>query len=286
MAGGVPRAGCMGGTHGRRWAQTQRYAAWRMRILLLSDIQGNLAALDAVLADALRREPDAVVVLGDIACGPASRGVIDRVRGLGGMCVRGNMDDVIASPTDGLRDTTDAFAAIDRWAADRIGPAARRWLGSLPLTLELELPGARRMTACHGSPRSNAAVIGADTSEAEVYALVGDRASNVIAVGHLHEPMQRQVGPLLVVNPGSVGWPDAADRGRRPLVAFYAFLDATVDGLDVAMHHVEVGASELRAQVAASGMPHPDVYLAQWALPAGRPGFGTHGMDASPEPSP
>lgn len=62
-----------------------------MRIAAISDIHGNLPALEAVLADIARRGADAVVALGDLLAGPLwPRETADRLIALGCPALRGN----------------------------------------------------------------------------------------------------------------------------------------------------------------------------------------------------
>ena len=64
-----------------------------MNIALISDIHGNLAAFEAVLADIERVQPDQVDCLGDVlAEGPQPREVLARLRALGCPVVLGNAD--------------------------------------------------------------------------------------------------------------------------------------------------------------------------------------------------
>jgi len=60
-----------------------------MRLAILSDIHGNLPALEAVLADAARQGVDGYVVAGDMAYGPQMAEAMQRLHGLGAWMVRG-----------------------------------------------------------------------------------------------------------------------------------------------------------------------------------------------------
>ena len=70
-----------------------------MRVALVSDVHGNLTALEAVVADLRRRAPDLVVHGGDLALmGPRPAEVIDRIRELGWPGVVGNTDELLWRP--------------------------------------------------------------------------------------------------------------------------------------------------------------------------------------------
>src|SRR5919205_694622 len=72
-----------------------------MRVAVVSDIHGNLAALEAVVADLERRAPDLVVHGGDLALmGPRPAEVVDRVRELGWPGVVGNTDELLWRPQE------------------------------------------------------------------------------------------------------------------------------------------------------------------------------------------
>ena len=117
-----------------------------MRIAVLSDVHGNLSALEAVL-EALKPY-DAVWQLGDIVgYGPQPDEVVARLAEENATGVRGNHDSAAIGEleTDAFND--DARVAVE-WTAERIAPETRRWLAKLPLRM-IDEP----YTLVHGSPR-------------------------------------------------------------------------------------------------------------------------------------
>ena len=121
-----------------------------MRYLVLSDIHGNLHALEAVLDDARRVGHDAVLVLGDlVGYGADPDAVVTRTLALSPIAiVRGNHDRVAA----GLSPATDfhdqARAAIE-WTQRSLSPASRLALAELP---EGPIDVAPGLMICHGAP--------------------------------------------------------------------------------------------------------------------------------------
>lgn len=190
-----------------------------MKIAVISDIHGNVAALDAVLADAAKRKVDEIVNLGDICSGGLfPRETLDRLMPLGLKTVRGNHDrQIINRPLENM-------SASDRYAAEQLRPDQLHWLAALPATLRLQ----GDVLMVHGTPDSDSAyflenVIGNGlqaATVAEVKARAGDVDAAVILCGHTH--LQR-VFPLddgrIVVNPGSVGQPAYSVGGSRPHVS-------------------------------------------------------------------
>lgn len=199
--------------------------------------------------------------------------MLDRLETLGALRVLGNMDEVIAAPPPTTDDDEEAqrFADIDRWCSSRLSEMQRELLSSVPMTIELDLPGSLRLLACHGSATSNEAVVSATTPVDEVRAALGAAGGgapvDILLVGHLHEPLLRRVDDLLVVHPGSVGWPKPNFNGLRPPIASFAVLDCDEGSLGVSFHRTRWPLGELRREVIASGMPHGEWYLQHWQSP-------------------
>ncbi len=229
-----------------------------MRIAVLSDIHGNLPALEAVL-NALKPY-DAIWQLGDIVgYGPQPDEVVARLRAESATGVRGNHDSAAigALDTDAFND--DARAAVE-WTAERIAPATRDWLAALPLKME-----AAPFTLVHGSPR--------DPTWEYVYSAGVARANfprfetTHCLVGHTHVPgvfRQRgsraeavQIGsgtrhPLngerLIVNPGSVGQPRDGDPRASALL-----LDTDAKTLE--WHRVEYPVEQVQQLMERERLP-------------------------------
>src|SRR5262249_38150897 len=118
-----------------------------MRILIISDIHGNLVALEAVLADA--GPYDAAWCLGDlVGYGPNPNECVARVRALPGLiCLLGNHDQAARGDVDLRVFNGDARAAIS-WTQAALTPTSLAYLRSLePDTVRGEF------TLVHASPR-------------------------------------------------------------------------------------------------------------------------------------
>lgn len=208
-----------------------------MRIAALSDIHGNLAALDAVLADIAPRGIDRIVNLGDILSGPLEPGpTADRLIALDLPTIRGNHERQLLSPDRQAMGRSDAFTATlleDRhW----------RWIAGLPATLRLPPD----VLLCHGTPASDLDYYldhvdpsGARAaSDAEIAARTGSETAALLLCGHTHVPrVHRRPSGQLIVNPGSVGLPAYEDERPFPHVmesggpqARYAIVERDADG--------------------------------------------------------
>lgn len=184
-----------------------------MRLAVVSDIHGNLPALQAVLAEIRRERVHGVVNLGDIVSGPLwPRETAALLRALAWPTIRGNHErQVLTLPADRMG-PADAFARA------RLGEDDLAWLAALPPTLDL----GDGVWCCHGTPgsdlqyfletvtpdlwRNGSPGVRAATA-AEVAERLGAVTAPLVLCGHTHMPRALQCGGTLVVNPGSVGLP-------------------------------------------------------------------------------
>jgi diadenosine tetraphosphatase ApaH/serine/threonine PP2A family protein phosphatase len=192
-----------------------------MRICVVSDIHGNLPALDAVLG--ALAPFDVVWQLGDIVgYGPQPDAVVARLKEISASGVAGNHDAAALGRIDTDVFNDDARTAVE-WTAERIGPETRTWLGALP---ERFTDGS--FTLVHGSPR--------DPIWEYVYSTPVARANFAAfetlhcLVGHTHVPLVFREddglvetlapsdgstlhldGRRTILNPGSVGQPRDGD---------------------------------------------------------------------------
>lgn len=120
-----------------------------MRYLIISDIHGNLEALQTALAAAPQH--DVVLNLGDVVgYGASPNEVVKIVRELGGPVVRGNHDKACS----GLGDTFGFNAVADRavsWTAQTLTPENREWVRNLEPG-PVKIPGYEGGQCVHGSP--------------------------------------------------------------------------------------------------------------------------------------
>jgi putative phosphoesterase len=187
-----------------------------MRIALLADIHGNLAALEAVEKDFSMRGVDAVVNLGDSLSGPLlPRETADYLMARDWIQVAGNHERQLLSVSP------ESLGASDTYTLSQLTAPQRAWLASLVSTRIFW----EDVLLCHGTPASDhehllATVEArglrmADQEEVE-RRLVG-AAATLIACGHAHIPWHvRSRSGQLIVNPGSVGLQAYVDTDPCP----------------------------------------------------------------------
>ncbi len=246
-----------------------------MRIALISDIHGNLVALDAVLAELANEAIDQIVCLGDVAIfGPQPRETLVRVCDLDCPVVMGNTDAWALAPTPhpARDEETQLFNAVELWGAAQLTDADRAFIRTFQPVVTLDLAGLSFL-GFHGSPTSFHHVIQATTPDEEIERLFAGHHAAIMAGGHTHTPLVRRYQNAFLINPGSVGLPWMTSPGargtRNPAWAEYALL--TIDGqrLGVELRRTPFDLDALRVAVLASGMPHADWWLGDWRIDHG-----------------
>jgi predicted phosphodiesterase len=184
-----------------------------MRIAVVSDVHGNLPALEAVLAD--MGSVDTLVCCGDlVGYYPDVAEVVDRLRALGVRSVRGN-HELMAIGALPVPVERTGYYRID-WTRATLAREQLAWLASLPASLEL-CDGGLAIEVRHASPWDEQSYVYPDSLALASIALPAGRW---LLLGHTHHPMSVRVGGGTVANPGSVGQP----RDWDPRAA-YAVLD-------------------------------------------------------------
>src|SRR6516165_12242029 len=235
-----------------------------MRTAIVSDIHGNLTALEAVLADLRFASPDQILHGGDLAHGGSHCAeVVDRIRDLGWPGVCGNTDQMLWAPEQLRKFAATApklqllFAIIDELipaTCAQLGRDRIEWLKTLPL---LERRGP--IALVHASPGDLWRAPLADANDEELGGVFAPLTSTVAVYGHIHRPFVRQLPAMTVANTGSVSLSYDGD-----VRASYLILDDTKASIRRVVYEVEREAQALMR----SGLPHAD-WLCQ-SLRAGR----------------
>jgi len=211
-----------------------------MRIAVLSDIHGNLAALEAVVADFKRRGVDAVVNLGDSLSGPLlPKETAQYLMAQDWLQLAGNHERQVLqlSPKAG---------ASDRYAHAQLGAAELAWMAGLQHTQAFN----DEALLCHGVPGCDSVTL-LQTAErhataAEVEQRLGGCDAALLLCGHSHVARSvRNARGGLIVNPGSVGQPAYEDDYPYPHVvesgspdARYAIVERGNQGWQAQLIHV------------------------------------------------
>jgi predicted phosphodiesterase len=244
-----------------------------MRALVLSDIHSNLEALTAVMAAA--GEWDALWNLGDmVGYGASPNEVLDSIRPLATMTVRGNHDRVCSGLSSAVSFNPTARAAA-KWTLDELSPDNLLWLQQLPqgpLEPARSSPKEARVTLAHGSPLNEDQYI---LSMRDAWAPLQQMTTAITFVGHTHvqggfsqkehdwhelRPQYRSgsgqdtwvmpIGPGTrnLINPGSVGQP--RDYDWRAAFAIY-----DSEACEVIYHRVPYDLKRAQGRILMARLP-------------------------------
>lgn len=230
-----------------------------MKLAVISDIHGNIAALEAVMDDIARKGVERIVNLGDCLSGPFDAvATVERLMTLDLPTVRGNHDRQLYDRP------RDKMGRWEDWVIDDLAERHLDWVRALPPAVELE-----GVLLCHGTPASddeNWLDYRAESNRLVARDLpgvierAGDAPQGLILCGHTHSPRTvRLPDGRMVVNPGSVGCPAYLDTRVEPAFvhqtgspdARYAVVELRRDGWSVDLCSVPYDASEM-ARIALS----------------------------------
>lgn len=219
-----------------------------MRFAVLSDIHGNLTALEAVLDDLKTVGADLVVHGGDmVANGARPAQVVDIVRGMGWPGVCGNTDEMLWRPEllTELESRAPSKHGLRQVLFNDIAPATRELLGEERIAWLQRLTrqwSGHGIAVVHASPDSLWRAPLADASDSELMTVYGGLQATAVIYGHIHRPFIRRLEDFTVANCGSVGLPYDGDTR-----ASYAVVEDRTITLRRVRYDVEREIQELRA---------------------------------------
>jgi Predicted phosphoesterase len=236
-----------------------------MRYALISDIHGNLPALEAVLADIhARNDIDAVYHLGDlVGYGSSPDEVVARLEADAIAGISGNYDSTVAFDykhcgcrADTPRDEELAHVSFE-WTRRNISRGTRQFLGSLPFRMDLRPLGGHVagpvVTLVHATPDSNLVYVTEDRSDdflRKMSARAGLKPGDAICFGHTHKPWHREVDGIQFVNTGSAGRPKDGDWR-----ACWVLFDSSISSVGVEIIRVAYDVDAAVSGLAAAGLP-------------------------------
>jgi putative phosphoesterase len=209
-----------------------------MKILILSDVHGNLDAFKAI-----RETYDELWVLGDIVnYGPQPRETLEAVMAAASVVIQGNHDHAVGHDDDtrwsaALREVAEVTR---RFTSVQLNSQQKAWLRELPLNTRLEREGTlfHLVHATPSDPHYGRLEPDSDEWAVELEQINAD----VLLVGHSHVPLIRRVGDKLIVNPGSVG-----QSGSGNAHASYAIWQDGVFTLHTTPYPVDMTIEKLRS---------------------------------------
>jgi predicted phosphodiesterase len=233
-----------------------------MATAVLSDIHGNLPALEAVLADVRRAGVDRVIVPGDVFPGPMPAESLAALLDLGVPLhfVHGNGDREVLARINGVETewytkAPEQWRAPVRWTAEQLPADQHAMLAAWPATCRVDVPGIGEVFVCHATPKNDVDIFTKLTRDDLLLPAFAGIDAPLVLCGHTHMPFDRRIGGLRVVNAGSVGMP-FGEPGADWLLL----------GRDVEFRHTGYDLERAAERIRATSYPQADDFAANYVV--------------------
>jgi putative phosphoesterase len=227
-----------------------------LRVAVITDIHGNLPALESTLAAIDTIGVDQVYCGGDlVGYGPSPNEVCALLAERDIPTIYGNYDHAIARDLDdcgcAYRDEHDRKLGERSiaWTLANTSRESKEYMRVLPFDLRFQV-GTRRVLLVHGSPRKVNQYLFEDTPDSVFERLARQSDADVLVFGHTHKPWIREIAGVLFVNCGSVGKPKDGDARSS-----FALLELAGDNVVASIERVPYDTERVARDVAAAGLP-------------------------------
>lgn len=185
-----------------------------MRVAVLADIHGNLAACEAVLEDIQRQAPDYIVAAGDLAMrGSHPAETVDLLVDRCDALLMGNTDAYLAGIylAGAYREAEHWKTELLQWTREQLGSERLKLLGELPFSVRYSPRRGQDLFVCHANPKNLEESLEPTLDEGTIRRLLQHVDATAMAFGHLHFPYRRRVGKLVIADVASAGIPRDGD---------------------------------------------------------------------------
>lgn len=216
------------------------------KIAIISDIHGNLEAINSVIEDIKERKIEKIFCLGDIvAKGTHQEECVNLIKENCEIVLKGNCDDYFTSKIDRETKPEIELKRID-WIDSKLSNESKKYLRNLPYSFEFYLSG-RLVRLFHATPEKINGFIGNIDTIGRLYSLflpsentISNKKADVVVYGHIHTPFIQRIYNRTIINSGSVG--NAIDVFRNidkdadvknTTLANYVILSGKYDSKDI-----------------------------------------------------
>ena len=233
----------------------------KLRLAVLSDVHGNLPALEAVLDDLACRGIDRIIFAGDFIGGPQPVETFHRLSSLEAIMITGNSDTNLIKLRTGQapKEWHDSLQfALLRWADKHIDNITFDLIQSLPQQRCVRFERTSSIRVVHGSARNQYEEIFPDRDPEILHIALSQIDDPVFVCGHTHIPWKVELDGRLAFNPGAVCGPL-----NGQVCAQYAILSLEKDDWRVEHRTVEYDLNLIRSAFHESGLLHEGGALAR-----------------------
>lgn len=229
-----------------------------MRVAVLNDIHGNLPALEAVLTEVRIEGVDRIVVGGDVFPGPLAHLTLRELAGCGIPVefIYGNGEVALLAELAGRAPRMpEAYRPSVRWNAEQLDAGEREFIAAWPMTRRLPVPSLGGVLFCHATPRDENEIFTTRTPESRLLSIFAGVRESIVVCGHTHIAMDLTVGPMRVLNPGSVGMPFGLPGAHWMVL-----------GPGIEFRHTNYDLQRAADRVRASGYPGAEEFATKYIL--------------------
>ena len=224
-----------------------------MRIAIISDVHGNLLALEAVLRDIQHQGADLVLCGGDVALkGSRPSEVVDLLAARCAFTVKGNTDAYLTGelPPRNYGNPQHWKSRLFRWTVEKLGEARIAGIKNYGFSYRVDGGAHGDLLLVHANPHDMEAAMDPGAPDAVLRHQTRDANAKVIAFGHLHVAYQRKLDDVLLVDVASVGNP--RDRDPRPAYGMFTLSDS---GWKVELRRVDYPLMQAASDFRVQGVP-------------------------------
>lgn len=221
-----------------------------MKIAVLSDIHGNMEALEAVLEDMQDKNIEKIFVCGDIAmAGPEPSRTVDFFRSFDATIIQGNTDEMIVK---NIIPPNEIMANALKYAQDVLSDEQKEFLAQLSFSHSEKIEDLNLLFV-HGSPRKNNEDILPGQDSEKIAEMIAGHGEDLIFCGHTHIPCGYQIKKQTIVNVGSVGRPFSSEPK-----SCYLIVDINKNEAEILHHFVSYDVQAAAEKLSKAGFDGAD----------------------------